>query len=95
MDRKIKQVVKDHGFTMVQVADILGIKKSSMSQIIHGNPTVGTLQKIADVVGCQVGDFFVDDDGKAGKAAQGSELVCPYCGKKIILNPEKEKEAVN
>ena len=39
----------------------MGITRVTLAQNLSRNPTVGTLQKIADVIGCKVGDFFVDD----------------------------------
>ena len=57
----IKSVVKEHGLTLVQVAEGLGITKGGLSQSINGNPTIGTLRSIADAVGCKVGDFFRDE----------------------------------
>lgn len=46
---------------------------------INGNPTIGTLQSIAKVIGCTVGDFFADElDGI---------VRCPHCGKRFKIVP--------
>ena len=83
----IKSVIKEHGFTSVQVAEKLGINKSSFSQNINGNPTIGTLRSIANVIGCKVGDFFKDEMEETESRAVPT-LVCPHCGKEIKVTLE-------
>ena len=39
----------------------MGIKQSSLSNILNGNPTVETLRKVADKVPCSVAEFFLDE----------------------------------
>ncbi|MFK2265621.1 helix-turn-helix domain-containing protein [Bacteroides fragilis] len=58
---EVKTIIKQKGFTMEAVAKKMGITRITLAQNLSRNPTVGTLQKIADVIGCKVGDFFVDD----------------------------------
>lgn len=60
---KIKQLAKERGYTMVQVAEKLGVNPVSLSSAINGNPTVATLEKIANVLGVDVADFFEKDYG--------------------------------
>lgn len=67
----IKSVIKEKGFTLEELANILkkrGImpkaSKSSLSQSINGNPTLLTMRAIADVIGCEVVDFFKDEETK-------------------------------
>lgn len=82
----IKKVIKEKGFTSTKVAEVMGITTGGMSQLIKGNPTVGTLQRIADVIGCKVGDFFRDEielpEPEAKEYAVG---VCPHCGKPVKI----------
>lgn len=59
---RIKQIAKKRGYTMVQVAEKLGVNPVSLSSAINGNPTVATLEKIANVLGVDVADFFEKDD---------------------------------
>ena len=79
----IKGVVKEHGLTLVQVAQELGINKGGLSQSIHGNPTIATLRSIAKIVGCKVGDFFRDEMTETRISYK--ELRCPYCGEQIEI----------
>ena len=71
---KIKKILKSKGYTIEQVAKEMGISRVTLTNSINGNPTVATLQKIADVVGCSVGDFFEHT------------VTCPYCGKSLSVS---------
>lgn len=79
----IKAVIKAHGYTIERIANEWELKngrsitKGALSQSINNNPTVDTLQKIANVIGCRVGDFFFDETG--------SRFTCPKCGAKFEL----------
>lgn len=68
----ISKVIRQHGFTIEQVADKLGIKRGSLANMIGGNPTVETLQKIADAIGASRSEFFADED-KDTSSATGSQ----------------------
>ena len=60
----IKSVIKAHGYTIDRIANEWeskngkSITRGALSQSINNNPTIDTLQKIANVIGCKVGDFF-------------------------------------
>lgn len=77
----IKAVIKARGYTIERIANewenVNGkpITKGALSQSINKNPTVDTLQRIANVIGCKVGDFFADE--------LGNSIICPHCGGKI------------
>ena len=80
----IKGVIKEKGFTLDRVASELkerGImpraSKSSLSQSINGNPNLSTLQAIAEVIGCNVSEFFADEKDAS------NTIICPHCGKPI------------
>ena len=59
----ISKVIRQHGYTIEQVAEKLGLKRGSLANMIGGNPTVETLQKIADAIGASRGEFFADEGG--------------------------------
>lgn len=72
----VKGIIKEKGYTMDAVAKEMGITRVTLSQNLARNPTVRTLKKIADVIGCRVGDFFKDE-------LDTPTLKCPHCGKPI------------
>lgn len=57
----IKAITNQNGFTIDSVAEKRGIIRVTLAQNLSRNPTVATFQKIADVIGCKVGDFFADE----------------------------------
>ena len=82
---EIKSVAKAHGFTMVQVAERMGISKGGLSQSINGNPTITSLRAVARAIGCEVGDFFKDEMTET----ESLPLVkCPHCGKPLKVKLE-------
>lgn len=80
----VKTVIKAHGYTIERVATewkkdgaLSPITKGALSKSINNNPTVATLQGIADVIGCKIGDFFADE------TSASNAISCPHCGKPI------------
>ena len=58
----IKRVLKARGVSAKDVAEKMGITPIGLSQHINGNPSVQVLERIAEAVGCEVGDFFERSD---------------------------------
>ena len=57
----IKKIIKEHGYTIEDVAKKMGISRVTLSQNMSRNPTVATLERIANAIGGNVGDFFQDE----------------------------------
>lgn len=74
----IKSIIKQKGLTMEGVAERMGISRVTLSQTLSGNPTMSTLQRIADALGCKVGEFFLDEIDE-------NVIVCPKCGARFEL----------
>ena len=75
----IKSIIKQKGLTMEGVAERMGINRVTLSQMLSGNPTMSTLQRIADALGCKVGEFFLDE------LEEKNFIVCPKCGARFEL----------
>ena len=58
MDLRIKEVIKEKGMTITELADKMGINRVNLSNMVNGNPTVETLNKIADALEVSVTDLF-------------------------------------
>jgi len=69
MELRIKEICKEKGTSITGLAAKLGMKQESLSRIINGNPTIGTLQRIADGLGVCFIEMFESD--------------CPKCGMKF------------
>lgn len=82
MNLRIKEVIKERGMTITELADKMSINRVNLSNMVNGNPTVETLNKIADAIGCPVTELF--EQPKKDDVS----LTCPHCGKNITLKVE-------
>ena len=59
----IGAIMLKYGASQKMIAEKMEIKPSSVSQMVSGggNPTIGTLQKLADAIGCKRWEFFIDE----------------------------------
>ncbi len=55
---KAKEVIKEKGMTIEEVASKMGITKGSLSAALNGNPTVIYLTRVADAIDCDIRDLF-------------------------------------
>ncbi|MEH6304673.1 helix-turn-helix transcriptional regulator [Olivibacter sp. CPCC 100613] len=76
----VKKAIKKRGMTSLEVASKLGVTPESLSRSINGNPSLDTLQKIADAIGVSVVDLFDRTEITAS---------CPHCGGAIKIGIEK------
>lgn len=76
----IKRTLQLYGVTQQAIVDVLGISRQTFNYHLNrgSNIDVATLQKIADIVGCSVEEFFYEDDGSVRTG-----FLCPHCGKRI------------
>ena len=58
---RIKEICKQKGITQKALAEKIGMSAFGLSKAINGNPTIKTLDKIADALGVKVWDLFVQD----------------------------------
>ena len=58
MELRIKELCKEKGLTLQQVAEYMGVNRVSLSNSINGNPTIGTLEKVAAALGVEVTELF-------------------------------------
>ncbi len=64
MPLKIKDVAKSKGMTMAQIAEKLGINPITLSQSLNGNPTLSRLTEVANILGVDVSELFVQSRGE-------------------------------
>jgi transcriptional regulator with XRE-family HTH domain len=55
---RIKEILKLKGLTMIWLADKLGINRVNLSSSINGNPTITTLEKIANILEVDLSELF-------------------------------------
>ena len=86
----IKTIIKEKGYTQEEVASAMQVTRMALVKTLAGNPTIKTLQRIADIIGCSVGDFFRDERQPAQPT-----ILCPHCGKVIRLTIKPEEDYDN
>jgi transcriptional regulator with XRE-family HTH domain len=57
---RIKELIKEKGLTVAEVASKMGIKAPTLSRTINGNPTVETLMNLARAIQVDVRELFSD-----------------------------------
>ena len=76
---RIKEAIKEHGTSINEVAENMGISRFTLSTHVNGNPSTEILLRIADAIGCPVTELFEQPK------KDGLSLTCPHCGKSIKI----------
>jgi transcriptional regulator with XRE-family HTH domain len=78
---RIKEVIKENGLTVKEVANKLGMTSPSLSDAINGNPTVEKVERIAEAIGVPISELF---------ESQPSDTInCPNCGAQLSLRKKE------
>lgn len=90
MELRIKEILKERNITQQQLADMLGITRSAITQQLAGKPSLATLERIAEALGVEMWELFAskEDVMKQNK----NTIPCPYCGKDIDVSFLKKEE---
>lgn len=64
---RIKEIAKEKGISMEDIANSLGINRVTLSRNINGNPTLSTIHKIAEVLDVDVKDLLISTKKKNEK----------------------------
>lgn len=65
MNIRVKEICKEQGITIGELADRMQMVRESLSRAINGNPTLETLEKIANALSVPVTELFEkSSDGK-------------------------------
>lgn len=83
MELRLKEVIAEKGMTITEVAEKSGIEKGNVSTYVNGRrqPTIETLEKLADAIGVPITEFF---EKKREKGE--NEFKCPNCGTVLKVN---------
>lgn len=72
MEFRIKEILKDKGMLYKELAERIGISDIALRASLSRNPTIGTLQRVAEALGVPVTELFVP--------TPTDTLRCPHCG---------------
>ena len=82
MALRIKEVIKEKGTTVKDLALKMGISNVGLSQHINGNPSVEVLERIASALNVPITELFAQPEHHT------ASLNCPPCGKSINIKVE-------
>jgi len=87
---RYKEVLEKYGITQIELAEKLGINRVSVSRLLSekNDMRTSTLIKIANAIGCHVGELFDDNVNNAGSST--NTFVCNKCGAKYKIVEEQE-----
>ena len=93
MDHRIKELIKEKGYTQQELAEKLGMSRVGLTQLVNGKPSYPTLEKIADALGVEMWELFKSKNEIASEIAEEKKnaIPCPYCGKDIDVSLLKKE----
>ena len=77
MNLRVKEVCREKGIMMKDLASMIGITEVGLSKSLNGNPTISRLEEIANALGVSVTELFEEKNENTIK--------CPHCGKPINI----------
>lgn len=72
MELRLKEILKEKGVLHKELAERLGVTDIALRASLKGNPTIGTLERVADALGVSVAELFEPQPSNAAR--------CPHCG---------------
>jgi transcriptional regulator with XRE-family HTH domain len=90
MQVRIKEIMVEKGMSSVSLADIIGVSKVTVSNLINNKtmPSVETLEKIATALNVPMWQLFASPEEIAKQAKND---LCPHCGMPISIKTMIEK----
>ncbi len=91
---RIKELIKENGYTQKEFADKLGMTTVGLAQILAGKPSYTTMEKIAKELDVPIWQLLVapEDVAKTYSNTDTSTKVCPHCGRPINIKIEIGKD---
>ena len=77
MKLRVKEIIKEKGILFKDLATKVGVTDIALRASINGNPTIGTLEKIALALEVPVSDLF--------EQSENDTVNCPNCGERIKI----------
>lgn len=81
MNFRIKEICKERGMLLKDLATKLGITEVGLSKSLNGDPGVKRLQEIANVLDVPLVELFEKQPQKGG-----NEFICPHCGARLEVS---------
>lgn len=86
MALRIKELMDEKGVKSIQLSEMIGISKVSISNLLNGKlkPSFDTLEKIATALNVPMWQLFASPD-EVIPQKDTTTLSCPHCGKDIEI----------
>lgn len=84
MAHRIKELIREKGYTQQDFANKLGIARESLARILN-SPSYPSLMKIAEALEVEEWELFTDK--RLSNDDEGM-IVCPKCGTKFKMQDE-------
>ena len=65
MELRIKDICKQKGLLQKELAEKVGVTDIALRSSLKGNPTVGTLEKVANALNVEVWELFTESPGES------------------------------
>ena len=79
---RIKEILKEQGVTINELADKLGISRVTLSTQINGTANIVSYEKIATALNVPMWQLFASPEEIQPKS-DGASITCPNCGKEF------------
>ncbi len=79
---RIKEILKEQGVTINELADKLGISRVTLSTQINGTANIVSYEKIATALNVPMWQLFASPEEIQSKS-DGASITCPNCGKEF------------
>lgn len=91
---RIKELIKEKGYTQQELAEKLGMSRVGLSQHINGNPSVEVVGRIAEALGVEMWELFKSKSEIVEEIEEEKKntVPCPYCGRDINVSLLKKEE---
>ena len=92
MSLRIKEVIKEKGLSVQELADRMGISRVGLSQHINGNPSVEVVGRIAEALGVEAYELFKSKSEIVEEITEETKntIRCPKCGARFVLDEKEE-----
>lgn len=85
---RIKDILKEKGITINELAEKMGLNRVTLSTQINGTANIVSYEKIATALGIPMWQLFASPE-EVAKETKGE--TCPYCGQPITIKTTIEK----
>lgn len=84
---RIKEILKEKGITLSQLADTMGVSRQALSRQVAGKLLVEKAEEIATALNVPMWQLFASSEEVQ---KENNNIVCPHCGNSIKVTIIKE-----